>query len=245
MATQTGSIDLKAVSQAGATAEEVNQYFWFNSTASGQEGAGAHITQKDKASFVADPANGGGNTLMTSNGMEVRDGTTTLAEFTADGAQIGQDSESHLNMDYHSMQLVDKEGDTYFYVSDLRDRAGNLIEEFNGDGSTATFKTAYDIITAVKVEVDDVETADYTVDSLRPTNFTLTNAPADGSIVRITYQTREGDSVKAYTLGKRQGATGLFSFAMGANVEASGVCSFAEGVGTKARKGYSHAEGYR
>lgn len=188
-------------------------------------------------------ATGQGQTY-TAAGTYIVSGSDILAEFTANGAQIGQDSESHLNMDYHSMQLVDKEGDTYFYVSDLRDRAGNLIEEFNGDGSTTSFYTAYEIITVAKVEVDDVETTDYTVDSLHHSYFTLTNAPADGSIVRITYQTSEGNSVKAYTLGIRQGATGLFSYAMGANVEASGVCSFAEGVGTKARKGYSHAEGY-
>lgn len=116
MATQTGSIDLKAVSQAGATAEEVNQYFWFNSTASGQEGAGAHITQKDKTSFVADPANGGGNTLMTSNGMEVRDGTTTLAKFIANAITLGTNDGNQLNLTPNAIAFVIA-GQTIAYIA--------------------------------------------------------------------------------------------------------------------------------
>ena len=204
-----------------------------------------HLALTDEGLYVLGDDNGW-KVRIASDGMYiVDDNGKTVAKYK-DEITIGLDdgSQSYMKLDYHSMQMIDKEGNPYFYVSDLRDRAGNLIEEFNGDGSTATFKTAYEIVSAVKVEVDDVETTDYTVDSLHRTNFTLTNAPADGSIVRITYQTSEENSVKAYTLGTREGATGLFSYAMGANVEASGVCSFAEGVGTKARKGYSHAEGY-
>lgn len=80
------NIDIEVVETGGETA----QYFWHNTTDSGAgEGAGAHITQIPQEDFVADPANGGGNTLITTNGMAVRDGLEELAVFSADEIRIG------------------------------------------------------------------------------------------------------------------------------------------------------------
>ena len=85
MATQTGSIDLKALKASADIATDVKQYFWHNTTDSGAgEGAGAHITEITREDFVADPDNGGGNTLITSDGMLVRNGTKVSAEFGDD-----------------------------------------------------------------------------------------------------------------------------------------------------------------
>lgn len=73
-------------------AEEVNQYFWHTETDTGA-GAGAHITKIPKDDFLADPSNGGGNTLLTSDGMEVRNGLTTLAKFGNNVSLYGEDSQ--------------------------------------------------------------------------------------------------------------------------------------------------------
>ena len=89
MPTQTGSIDLKAAKAAADVAKETNQYFWTNTQDSGAgEGAGAHITEITRADFINDPANGGGNALITSTGMKIRDGITDLATFTTSGLTI-------------------------------------------------------------------------------------------------------------------------------------------------------------
>ena len=70
------SIDIQVVE----TGTETAQYFWHNTVDSGAgEGAGAHITELPKGDFVADPANGGANTLIDSTTMHIRDGITDLA----------------------------------------------------------------------------------------------------------------------------------------------------------------------
>lgn len=140
MATQTGSIDLKAVAQAGATAEETTQYFWFNSTDSGAgEGAGAHITETDKATFIADPANGGGNVLIDSDSVEVRDGTTTLAMFGANGAQIGESDGAHTFIDEDGMQIYSvDDNDNLVQLANIG--YGNGVNAESGE-STAPYYT--------------------------------------------------------------------------------------------------------
>ena len=70
------------------TSQNTAQYFWFNSTESNGEGVGAHITQTDRDSFVADPGNGGGNTLIDSTHVKLRDGTDDLAIFSESGLQF-------------------------------------------------------------------------------------------------------------------------------------------------------------
>ena len=89
MATQTGSIDLKAMKESADIATNTEQYFWFNSVDSGAgEGAGAHITETPQDTFISDPANGGGNVLIDSDSVDVRDGVTVLATFGKDGMNV-------------------------------------------------------------------------------------------------------------------------------------------------------------
>ena len=61
--------------------------------------------------------------------------STTVASFGADGAQIGKTSEQHLDMSYNSMKLIDKEGDTFFEMSDERDTDSLVTYRIKGDGS--------------------------------------------------------------------------------------------------------------
>lgn len=95
-------------------AGDTNQYFWHTSTGTD---TGAHITQIPQEEFVTTPS--GGNTLIRSNGMAVRDGLIELARFTASGAQIGEDGKAHIELDATRMRLVDKEGYPYFNLEDI------------------------------------------------------------------------------------------------------------------------------
>lgn len=130
MATQTGSIDLKAAKAAADIAKDTSQYFWFNSQDSGAgEGAGAHVTEVPSSTFIADPANGGGNALITSSGMAIRDGVTELASFGASGAQIGQNETAHLDIQFDGLSGYGSDGSSYF--------------DFSSSGATITSETIY------------------------------------------------------------------------------------------------------
>lgn len=66
--------------QALEVAQEVNQYTWHTETDTGA-GAGLHITTIPQEDFLADPANGGSNLLAQADGLKIRNGLTTRAEF--------------------------------------------------------------------------------------------------------------------------------------------------------------------
>lgn len=166
-----------------------------------------------------------------------------LAKFTASGAQMGLDGESHLEMDYHSMILVDKEGDPYFYISDLRNKNDNwqatLTETFIGDGEKTLFPVSFGVTSAVSA-VDSSDETNYA--TYRGMEYTFVRPPADGATVTIVYKTTSPNA-KAYTIGARTGASGAYSVAEGKNTVASGSMSHAEGQESKAKGAASHAEG--
>ena len=208
------------------------EWFWHDAN-------GAHVLG-DESGYRND---------IKSTGMDVVEvaNEKSVAEFGASGARIGQTDESHLEMDYHSMQLIDKEGDTYFYISDLRDEQGyaTFTESFTGNGTSYSFEVQYDISEIVSA-----------TDSSDPTNyargiapfdrklFYMTRPPANGATVTIVYKTVD-EKVKCFTLGTRDenGLVGPNSYAFGENVTASGLYSHAEGWGTAANGQASHSEG--
>ena len=226
---------LSTANNAINLADGVNQHFWYDS-------AGAHVTDVTQTQYIADPTNAGGNTLITSTGLGVRNGTTQLAAFTGAGAQIGQTGQSRILQDFHSMQMIDKEGNLYFEVKDSRDIYGvaEITDVFKGDGSTRTFSLSLEANnTSYTVTVNDVAASGVT---LHTTYFVFTTAPVLGDVIKAVYDTESSDA-KAYTLGNRTGNAGGFSVAEGAAAEASGFSSHAEGLGTKTTGQGSHAEG--
>lgn len=68
--------------QAARIAGNTNQYFWHT-----QEGTdtGAHITEIPQEDFLRDPENGGGNLLLRSTGIAIRDGLKEVATFARNG----------------------------------------------------------------------------------------------------------------------------------------------------------------
>lgn len=98
---------------AYSIATATQQHFWYNSTDSGAgEGAGAHITEVDKDTFIANPSAGGKNLYANSNGIAVRDGVTDLAVFGGSGATIGKASASHSTIDANGQRFYASDGTT-------------------------------------------------------------------------------------------------------------------------------------
>lgn len=255
-----------AADEAQAVADATNQHFF-------TDGSGVHVTEAEGDATTEH------NILINSLGILLRKATNHLvsitqsavafydglgnaagnivAHFGASGSQIGKTGESNLQMDYHSLQLADKEGETYFYVSDLRGQDGyaTITDTFIGDGRYGRFE--------LSMESDDQSTRTFTVDGEPPSfNYFISYArttgvaiiynsdtsteyaaPA-GKEIAITYTTESPDA-KAYTFGSRaaNGNIGARSVAEGEDVTAAGTCSHAEGYGTKASGYISHAEG--
>lgn len=278
MAQTIGSLDLNAFSDLY---NDSTQYFWFESNASATYGAGVHITLSPDTSFISNPT--GQNILMNTNGISIRNGLlpmmvldndsldfntvnttagtyTNVASFGASSTiGVTDGTKSYMTLDSHSLQMIDKEGDTYLYISDLRNDAGiaTLSESFVGDGSQIYFNVTLDISSVVSVTINGTSTTAYSLSSITRTEIKFNVAPADGAEIIVTYTTTN-QNAKSFTLGIRgTGDVGACSIAMGAgtvasegysmacghNATASGKSSYAEGDSTVASGDYSHAGG--
>ena len=239
---------LTKANNANTKVDLTNQYFWHTDTDTGA-GAGAHITQIPQEDFLADPTNGGGNTLIRSNGLIIRDGLTELAKFEQDDGTasitIGNDdgTESYMYADYHSIQMIDKEGDTYFYASDLRDRSGiaTISETYQVGSGGATYTTQLHVYSVIGVWIGNTQAVEGTDYTRADDTFTfLGGAPQD--TVKIQYTTQD-NRAKAYTMGIRgSGTVGAMSVVEGIST-AEGAYSHAEGNSSFADGYNSHAEG--
>lgn len=257
----------KEVETIGQIAGNTNQYFWH--TQSGTD-TGAHITEVPRETFLSDPSNGGGNLLARSNGVAVRDGLTEVSRFGAASLQLGQDGQSRQVMDYHSMQLISKEDETYFHVSDLRDTSGvyqftdTIIANGSANSFWLTLSTDYNDIISVTVNgVAKTALTDYTLttvtgnDSFPETRIEFVSTPAQNAEIIAVYNTRSQAS-KAYTLGTRKTGSkiGPFSYSEGIDNDVCGylahaegrhneshAIAHAEGSGTKAMDSFAHSEG--
>lgn len=271
MTTTIGSLDLGALNDLR---EDVTQYFWFESNSSSAWGSGAHVTLYPESQFT-NPNNAnylkGQNILMNTNGFSIRNGALPMMVLDNDSLDfnvidtinntytnqasfgavstigVTDNTQSYLRLDYHSMQLIDKETNAYFYVSDLRDTSGSLTvnDSFVGDGTTNTFNLSVPDTSISEVTINGIITTDYSTGTNVGVDFIrFTTAPADGDIIVVTYTT-QSEKAKAFTFGFRQSGSniGALSFANGYNVVASGLYSHAEGQETTASGSISHAEG--
>lgn len=258
----------QAVDDAAAIAEATGQHFWHDSN-------GAHVTEVTADQWAQSQT--GHNILVNSLGILLRkalnyiaawtgtalsfydgDGNAAdniTASFGSSGAQIGKVDESHIEMDYHSLRLIDKDGNEYFEVEDLRDQSGTatVVDTWTGNGSTTAFALTYTATdTSYTVKVDGTATSATKTTS----GFTLASAPAGGSTITAEYTTDRllyaftfGDRLAgaigshSSTFGYHNVASGKYSHAEGIGSMAVGLASHTEGGGGQARGDYSHAEG--
>ncbi len=260
-------------SQAGDT----SQYFWHTTTDTGA-GAGSHITEIPQAEFLqkvaVDPTDGGGNTLINSSGMAIRQGLTELAKFeqTTEGSQsvskltLGTSNgniQSHVEMNYQGMKAVDKGGNVFFDVRDARNVDGVVpwVDSFTKAddekevvGMGYYYDLSYEPIQAsIEVYKDGSSTpsTDYQYwDSTTQqgwTGYSIFFATGDQpSTSLIVKYNSSTPKTKAFKFGTRPSSDPFanYSATFGAQCTATGQYSFAQGYYTKATGNYSFADGY-
>lgn len=191
-------------------------------------------------------ATGQGSTYTSAGTYIIGNGGDVLAKFAESEIIVGKNdnTEAYLKLDYHSLQLIDKEGDDRFVVKDLRNEQGNatITEEFFGDGTTKIFYVGATIRSFISATVDgEPVTPDYV--AIYGYGISFSTAPQEGASIIITYITRNSEAWIA-TIGERaNGTEGLSSVAIGQKVVASGARSQAFGNKTIASGKSSHAEG--
>ena len=254
-----------AAGEAKALAEMTDQHFWTDTR-------GAHVTESKREDYEQAPTGfqqlmtSAGQLLTravegverllrsdTASGTVFYDGECApgaqdaedhvVAAFTKDGAQIGRKGNAHVEMDFNTFRLTDKDSVDFFVADDLRgsDGLAVLVETFSGNGTTTEFLVTFEPDSYVSVTDNSHEGAAYTTYG-RTVHFSV--APSDGATVTVTYKTAS-TSAKVYTLGKRRvgSVAGPMSVAEGDGATASGYASHAEGVYTTASGESSHAEG--
>ena len=140
----------KAVRIATSTA----QYFWVST---GGTDNGAHVTAIPQEEFEADPQNGGGNTLMTSNGVAVRDGLTELATFSNNRIAFSDEDGERVHMEMQSeyYEIGSNDG-VYLRSSDVEDAGTqNLAGQTSGLDSYFKRGTAVREASVTAQAVDD------------------------------------------------------------------------------------------
>ena len=245
---ETGTIDLKAQKEAHDEASQV---------------ATNYITPNGTSTAAFHPEASSTNQVKVDDtGVDIIKSGTSVAKY-GEVARIGKESESRIELDFHSLKLIDKDGNTYLHVSDLRDVNGSatISETFVVDDSTeiTSNSTRFELSYLIKSPIADnivsvvvngiTRYADeygiYTSeDSVNPHHYlsiyTVLNL---GQIVQIEYVT--GSAVRAFSFGQRDSNSfvGAESFVEGYDNIASGRISHAEGRLTEASGMYSHAEG--
>lgn len=273
MAQTIGSLDLSTLNSL----YDETQYFWFESSAQ-PWGAGAHVTLYPQSEFTTSThANylKGQNILMNTDGLSIRNGTlpmmtldndsldfnvinttnqtyTNVASFgSVSTIGVTDNTQSYMQLDYHSLQMIDKEGDPYFYVSDLRDSSGNahIVETIESSGNFMSYRLSYVCNTNEPVSVYEngvlVSPSNYTIgynQTFNVSRIDFNYTPAAGEIVVDYYSNSQ--NTKAFTMGIRTGVVGANSFAEGTGITASGIYSHAEGFNTVAKGTSSHSEGF-
>lgn len=212
--------------------------------------------------------------IVDQDSLDVMDGEDTLATF-GEETRIGKEDESHLELDYHSMQLVSQQNNrrnTYFHVSDLRERNGTFSRTDTLDVDITVPISSFELaipaseIISVKFgysgDEEDVDPSGYSV-------HRSSTAPYDGYITSLTFSPPlsliDGEPdpdalypavvvslVVAYvsdiparvlTFGSRTGNVGPYSSALGQYNVASGHTSHARGLSCVASGKYACADG--
>ena len=161
---------LRTVKHTAETARRIAtstaQYFWVST---GGTDNGAHVTAIPQEEFEADPQNGGGNTLMTSNGVAVRDGLTELATFSNNRIAFSDEDGERVHMEMQSeyYEIGSNDG-VYLRSSDVED-AGTQ----NLAGQTAALDSYFKRGTAVREASVTAQAVDDPTSSTHAESVTL------------------------------------------------------------------------
>lgn len=110
-------------------ATDTAQYFWVSSDGTDN---GAHVTQIPAEDFIADPDAGGGNTLITTNGMAVRDGLEELAVFSGSEVRVGRLDDAKTVIQDGTVMLLTPDGVPAFSVNSGTGSGSQTIKKIIG-----------------------------------------------------------------------------------------------------------------
>ena len=215
----------KVVQAVKKIADNTNQYFWHTETGTD---TGAHITEIPQDEFLADPEHGGGNLLARSNGIAVRDGLEELAQFSADGINLGVDGSVQISANNVSRPIwEDEENLGQFSLPcdiDLSNSSTYMSAEENSRFLIACVTTAgTNIFSLKKGRSERITTlypwvADYDGEATLSISFEDTYYTSIEAYIR-TSATKLGGVL---SFGKRSGSNGMFSASFGEGLIASG-----------------------
>lgn len=180
------------------------------------------------------PTTTGANGVHISDDVDIIRNGEVVASY-GEAAVIGKETgESRVLIDYHSLQLVDKDDRPTFVVQDLRDADGEaqIHQRFEVDYIRSQFFLDFDSpdgsdFTATVFDADGADvTGNYSVSK---TFGLISTSPylAAGYALEVDYITTS-ENAKAFTFGRRLGETGGKSSVLGSG-EASGAYSFSAG----------------
>ena len=110
-------------------ATDTAQYFWVSDDGTDN---GAHVTQIPAEDFIADPDAGGGNTLITTNGMAVRDGREELAVFSGSEVRVGRLDDAKTVIQDGTVMLLTPDGVPAFSVNSGAGSGSQTIKKIIG-----------------------------------------------------------------------------------------------------------------
>ena len=147
-----------------------------------------------------------------------------LATFNANGITIGQTGQSHVQVDFNSFELYDKDGNLYAYMGDLRDANGvaEIVETFETTASTSYVDVQLPILSVDSITINGTETSDYSVSSGYNKRIQFSPSIASGKTIVVNYKT-EGAAYR-YDIGTRASGSeiGASSAVLGKDNTASG-----------------------
>ena len=175
-------------------AGNTNQYFWQNEAGTD---TGAHVTEIPQGEW-SDPNSqnyhSGGNLLIRSNGIAVRDGMTELATFGADGATIGQEGDFQAKIGSGEMNFKLADGSDGFKMT----MSNNYLKRMKSFGK---------LFTASVSSVDFEAPITSTPISFSATNATLLGRDYDIDVTDSMFPINTTRNINSYVQVERTGST--------------------------------------
>lgn len=177
-----------------------------------------------------------------------KDGLTALTQFGSDGAQIGKNAASHMNVSEKEISATADDGTKYFSLLNI---AGGVVEaRYQGSSQSQAFY-AYGLKRRADIKSVTVggEEATYTTtwSSLYKAFYiTISSPTVSGKTVAIRYSIDADVNGKSFTFGTRSDGSGFaggYSASFGEGHIVTGEDSFASGIGNMTPWEYSAAFG--
>ena len=230
-----GSTHYSIVSEPDA--DDLSTYYVLSIDESLQNYVGTHLALTGEGLWLLPETGGykvliatGSGTTYTTAGTYIIDAVGNIVARFGETTQIGENGKTRVEVDYHSLKLIDLDNETYFHLSDLRDADGYLAieESFTADGNSRFFFLSYTAAsTDYTVTVSDSSGGSVTK-AVRNVGFAT--APTEGATITVAYYTTSYDA-KAITFGTRiSGTVGGMSMAMGIANKATSARAIAIGM---------------